>query len=106
MARSAERTRERILTSAYGLLYREGFARVSLDAMLRAYGAPPSASESVGAAATASARIAQAPRDPAHGLDQHALELAVLAAPFPPAAQEVDLHEAQRVIETNMSMGW
>lgn len=33
MARSSESTRDRILEAAYGLLYREGFTRVSLDAI-------------------------------------------------------------------------
>ncbi len=38
MARSARNTRERILSAAYGLLYKEGFARVSVDAMAEAAG--------------------------------------------------------------------
>lgn len=33
MARTAQDTRDRILAAAYGRLYREGFARVSLDAI-------------------------------------------------------------------------
>lgn len=38
MARSTEKTRERILGAAYRLLYREGFARVSVDAIAAASG--------------------------------------------------------------------
>jgi AcrR family transcriptional regulator len=38
MTRPAKDTRERILAAAYGLLYREGFARVSLDAIAAAAG--------------------------------------------------------------------
>lgn len=38
MARPAKNTRERILAAAYGLLYREGFARVSVDAIAAAAG--------------------------------------------------------------------
>lgn len=38
MARSAHQTKKQILTAAYGLLYREGFARVSVDAIAEASG--------------------------------------------------------------------
>ncbi len=38
MPRSSESTRERILAAAYGLLYQEGFSRVSLDAIAAASG--------------------------------------------------------------------
>jgi AcrR family transcriptional regulator len=38
MARSGAATKERILEVAYGLLYREGFARVSMDAVAAAAG--------------------------------------------------------------------
>lgn len=38
MARSSESTRDRILAAAYGLLYREGFARVSVDAIAQEAG--------------------------------------------------------------------
>jgi AcrR family transcriptional regulator len=38
MARSASTTKSRILTAAYGLLYKEGFARVSMDAVAAAAG--------------------------------------------------------------------
>ncbi len=36
MPRSATATKDRILTAAYGLLYKEGFARVSMDAIAAA----------------------------------------------------------------------
>ena len=38
MTRAASTTKNRILSAAYGLLYREGFARVSVDAMAEAAG--------------------------------------------------------------------
>jgi AcrR family transcriptional regulator len=38
MPRSSKSTRERILAAAYGLLYQEGFSRVSLDAIAAASG--------------------------------------------------------------------
>ena len=38
MARSGEPTRQRILEAAYGCFYREGFARVSVDAVAAAAG--------------------------------------------------------------------
>ena len=38
MPRSAVATRKRILSAGYGLLYREGFARVSVDAIAEAAG--------------------------------------------------------------------
>ena len=38
MPRSGAKTRNRILTKAYGLFYKEGFARVSMDAIAEATG--------------------------------------------------------------------
>jgi len=38
MPRSGTKTRNRILTKAYGLFYKEGFARVSMDAIAEATG--------------------------------------------------------------------
>ena len=38
MARSSNTTKERILQAGYGLLYREGFTRTSLDAIAAAAG--------------------------------------------------------------------
>jgi AcrR family transcriptional regulator len=38
MARSAQQTHEKILTAAYRLLYRDGFARTSMDAIAAAAG--------------------------------------------------------------------